>query len=311
MVGPEKIDVPSFEVANETIDYIADIANESFKRQLELDESVWRSLPFFSAVFAFVAAVVGKSAVDLPPWGESHSGKAAFLMLVFAVGSLAWSLRWFWVVLRPREYEYPSPDREILEYAKGIWQFHLGSGVSDTSKLDEKTLAEVRLLMIDQYGSAAATNREHNAVKLKARLQVLLFIMLAFALAFACQATMFINTHVGAKPAGQGVLSDGTQPKPHSVAATSGGEGAPPSSSQAGASKIGVGEGGRELLGGKHQAGGQEQALTRSPRVVAPLASRDTHPANQTFSASGGVVKDRVSENGAIRSVPIPPERKD
>lgn len=181
----------------DTIQYLGDLASESFKRQLELDDSVWRSLPFFAATFAFVATIIGKSAADVPRWGGSLYDETAMVLLVAAVGSLAWSLRWFWVVLRPREYEYPAPDDQVKTYAQAIRQFHSDSGVVGTEALDARTLAELRLFMIDQYGSASATNLRHNAVKLKARPKVLVFMLLGFALAFGCEALIFLGTHMG------------------------------------------------------------------------------------------------------------------
>lgn len=187
------------ELGVDTVKYLGDLASESFKRQLELDESVWRSLPFFAATYAFVAAIVGRAAADVPPWENGLSARLALVMLIGAVCSLAWALRWFWVVLRPRQYEYPAPDHQVKQYAEDVWNFYADSGVEDAKSLDEKTLMELRLFMIDQYGSASATNLRHNAEKLKARTKVLLFMLLGFALAFSCESTIFLSTHIGAR----------------------------------------------------------------------------------------------------------------
>lgn len=301
-------DTLSLELGDDTIKYLGDIASDSFKRQLELDESVWRSLPFFAATFAFVATIIGKSATDVPYWGESISGEIAFVMLFLAVCSLAWSLRWFWVVLRPREYEYPAPDDRVKEYASGIWQFYIESGISDAKTLDAKTLAELRLFMIDQYGNASTTNLGHNAVKLKARPKVLLFMLLGFALAFACEAIIFVKTHVGAQHVEQGVATDGTATKPDAIATTCGRKSAfaPP----AGPSEIAVGEGRRQLLGRKLQAGDQEQAVSR-PRTPVPPTSSGSSPQRPTPPLPQVIAKDRALNESTNRPVPAPPARKD
>lgn len=297
------------DLGDDTIKYLGDLASDSFKRQIELDESVWRSLPFFAATFAFVATIIGKSATDVPHWNKSTSGKIAFVMLFLAVCSLAWSLRWFWVVLRPREYEYPAPDDRVKEYASGIRQFYIESGVSDSKTLDGKTLAELRLFMIDQYGNASTTNLGHNAAKLKARPKVLLFMLLGFALAFACEAIIFVNTHVGAQPVEQGVATDGTATKPDAIATTGGRQSvsAPP----AGSSEIAVGEGRRQLLGRKLQAGDQEQAVSRPRTPVPPPTSSGSSPQRPTRPLPQVIAKDQALNEGTNRPAPTPPARKD
>jgi hypothetical protein len=45
-----------------TTEYLASVSADSFKRQIDLEESIWRSLPFFAAAFAFVAALVARAA---------------------------------------------------------------------------------------------------------------------------------------------------------------------------------------------------------------------------------------------------------
>lgn len=174
--------------------YVADLAAESFKRQVDLDESVWRSLPFFAATYAFVAALAGHAATDMPPPTCGWYAGASHLLLLLSVGSLAWALRWFWTVLRPREYEYPADDAAILHYAESIAEYHSSLGV-DRSELDGKVDVEMRRFMIDQYGSAARTNFAHNGEKMKARGRVLLFILIGFVLAFAAEALIY--THKG------------------------------------------------------------------------------------------------------------------
>ena len=180
------------ELGPETTKYLGDVASDSFKRQIELDESIWRSLPFFAATFAFVATIVGRSATDVPVWNGSIYSLSTNGFLVLAALSLAWGLRWFWTVLRPREYEYPAPDADVRGYAEQMTSYYLTLGHTGANR-DTEVAREVRLFMAAQYGSGAATNFRHNADKLKARSKVLLFMLVAFVLAFACEATIFVH----------------------------------------------------------------------------------------------------------------------
>lgn len=156
---------------------------------------MWRSLPFIAATFAFVAAVVGRAASDVPPLGWNSFAIAANVLLAVALFSLAWTLRWFWVVLRRREYEFPADDTSVRRYAEDMTEYHAALGLAD-DRLDSQVVEEMRLFMIDQYGSAARTNLRLNAVRLEARSKVLLFILIGFVLAFSCEATIFIHRDI-------------------------------------------------------------------------------------------------------------------
>lgn len=189
-VPPPNDDGP--QMGGATIEFVTNLANESFKRQLELDESVWRSLPFFAATFAFVAAITGKAAFDAPIAAFTSFSIVANATFVLAILSLAWALRWFWPVLRPREYEIPADDARVRTFAEETTAYHRQLGLAG-AELDGRVVDDLRLFMIGQYGAAARTNLGHNASRLKARSKVLLFMLAAFVLAFLCEATIFIH----------------------------------------------------------------------------------------------------------------------
>lgn len=196
-------------VGADTLEYLADLASESFKRQVDLDESVWRSLPFIAATFAFVAAITGRAASDVPHLSWGFVPVLANFLFVAALLSLAWTLRWFWVVLRRREYEYPADDAAVRSFAEDMTVYHAALGLTG-SDLDKKVLEEMRLFMVEQYGSAARTNLRLNATRLEARSKVLLFILIGFLLAFLCEATIFVQRGLSGPSEVQRVQEPGT-----------------------------------------------------------------------------------------------------
>ena len=229
-------------------------------------------------------------------WSRSPYSWLANLLLMGAVCSLAWSLRWFWVVLKPREYEYPAPDVLVRTYAEETVAFHAASGVADKD-LDAKTLTDMRLFMVDQYGSAAVTNLAHNAVKLKARPKVLFFMLLGFALAFACEATIFIHTHIGDPSVASGVASDGTAT---TDTGEGGASGALPvtAATPAGAAEVATSQGGRRLLGSEFQAGNSEQAMTRGRVLPPPQKPGSAAPQKPAPPPLQVIAKDRALNEG-------------
>lgn len=298
--------VPELEIG--TIKYLGDLASESFKRQMELDESVWRSLPFFAAIFAFVATVIGRSAIDAPKWELAFYPISTAVLLLFAVLSLGWSLRWFWIVLMPREYEYPSPDALVQQYARDTLAFHAASGV-DAADLDARTERDLRLFMMEQYGNAAAANLTHNATKLKARPKVLLFLLVSFVLAFACEATIFFNRQFGVTPIAEGNRTDDDSNPTNAPAGqitADQSDAAPTGTAPAAAS-----QGGRKLLGSQFPAGYQEQAVTRNttntstPKPGSPTPMRPTPPSPTV------VMKDRAVNLGNDKATPKPSAKPD
>lgn len=283
----------AIELGDDTIKYLGDLASESYKRQAELDESVWRSLPFFAATFAFVATIIGRSASDVPAFAWAWYPAVPTALLALSVGSLAWALRWFWVVLKPREYEYPAPDADIRQYAQGTAEFHAASGLS-IARSDAATLRDMRLFMIDQYGAAAATNLSHNAVKLKARPKVLLFMLLGFVLAFACEATIFVHTHLAAAKLAQGNKPDDTSSTPDR--ANTAAPEQPPAAS-AGAAKVAVGERRGGILGRKLASGDQDEAMTRGRNPVPP-AKPTSSPQRPAAPPLQTIAKDHALNEG-------------
>jgi hypothetical protein len=74
----------TLEIASE----LADLAERSFDRQAELDDSVWRSLPFFAAVLAIAVTVLVKVADALPAFSSKSASLFANVAFWLAVVSL-------------------------------------------------------------------------------------------------------------------------------------------------------------------------------------------------------------------------------
>ena len=180
----------------ETTQLLADLANDSFKRQAELDESVWRSLPFFGATLALAAAIIGRVASDAPLPSQLAFPLLTNVALVLSTASFGWALRWFWSVVRAREYEYPASDIDVHGYAVAMAAYYAATG-SPLADSDGQVVHELRSLMFDQYANAARTNFSHNSERMKARSQVLLFMMVGFMLAFSAEALIFVHRAAG------------------------------------------------------------------------------------------------------------------
>jgi hypothetical protein len=181
-------------ISSSAIEYLATITSDSFKRQNDLEESVWRSLPFLAAIFVFVAALLARAAEDLPEPEWRLLSIATHALLAVGLISLALVLWYLVVLLRARAYSLPAPDAEIASYAEEVSAYHRSSGVNET-EADRRGLDDLRIFMARQYGESASINRAHNATRVEARGRVLVFLFLGFLLALACEMTIFITKH--------------------------------------------------------------------------------------------------------------------
>ena len=50
---------PQYQLRSETLKFLFETSSEVFKQQSDLDESVWRSMPFIGALFGFAISVIG------------------------------------------------------------------------------------------------------------------------------------------------------------------------------------------------------------------------------------------------------------
>ncbi|MEP9361057.1 hypothetical protein [Sphingomonas sp. KR3-1] len=178
-------------MGTKTDEYLASLLSDSFKREVDADEAVWRSLPFFGAMLGLAIALLPQiyrsaaGTVELP-WGA-----LIYTLLAASIISFAISAWWFWVVIRPREYRYPPSDRAILDYTEALRAFHKGAGSAD--EWDETVRNELRTFILDEFAQTTTNNRRNNNAKLRARSQVLLFAMAGFLVAFVCEATILAS----------------------------------------------------------------------------------------------------------------------
>ena len=176
----------------ETVKYLSELAHKSFDRYNELDESVWRSLPFFAATFGLAATVASYAASRLPSLEWAAYVAISHILLLGALLCFAWAFRWFWLIIRPRSFEYPADDTLIRRYAEDVNGYHRAVGLA-AADLDKAVVRDLQEFITDQLADAARTNAANARERLAARSQALLFMMIGFLLAFCGSITTFVH----------------------------------------------------------------------------------------------------------------------
>lgn len=180
-----------------TEEYLAALFNDSYKRELDADEAIWRSLPLFAAMLGLAVAIL--PSVYRSAQAVQGSSARILLAILLAMSMLSFLVgaRWFWAVIRPRDYRYPPADAEIHNYAESLAAFYAAENDPPEPGLrDERVRNEVRGFLLDQVAQATTQNRHHNVARAKARTQVLLFVTLGFLVAFLCQIVILADEAV-------------------------------------------------------------------------------------------------------------------
>jgi hypothetical protein len=184
-----------FEFGEKTAVSLRDSASKSFDRFNELDESVWRSLPFFAAVFGFAATLIGTAIPDLPRFDTPVFAAFTHALLMLSTFSFAWAFRWFVAIIKRRSYEYPAEDSDVRSFAESLTAYHAQQGV-DVADLDAKVVHELIVIEGAQLADAARLNGLNARERLNARSLTLQFLMVGFGLALANSITIFVHSRI-------------------------------------------------------------------------------------------------------------------
>ena len=179
----------------ETSTHLRDSALRSFEHFSEMDESVWRSLPFFAAVFGLAATLIGAVFPRLPPLGESLFGVFTYIFTALAVASFGWAFRWMLAITKVRSYEFPADSREVAGYAVNLSEFHKASGLTGPA-LDIRIKTDLLRSEAEQLSEITQSNAKNVRERLKARSQALEFVMIGFALALTNSITIYVHDRI-------------------------------------------------------------------------------------------------------------------
>lgn len=172
-----------------TSEFLSGVVEESFKREVDLDESVWRTLPFFVAAFGLGLPLLGYISAATAAIQSTIVSISAHLLFGLSIAAFAWAFRWFWTVVAPLEYQYPPSDGDLLEYASELHIYHEKTGLVG-DRLDETVAEELRTFVTEQLAAATGKNRGNNALRVQARSQAILFLMVGFGLAILSEAAI-------------------------------------------------------------------------------------------------------------------------
>ena len=147
-----------------TLDHIEKTLADAYRKEIDQEENVWRSLPFFAATISFQIAAMSQVLLRLPKDGTGVWWDAV-MSLIFGGLLIAVAVAFLAASIAPARFNYISDEPALLLYAKGLNQDEMeaaaaASAASTTSSFD--ALAVLKNTLADQYAVATHHNRQIN-----------------------------------------------------------------------------------------------------------------------------------------------------
>jgi hypothetical protein len=161
-------------LGTETLKFLFETSSEAFKQQSDLDESVWRSMPFIGALFGFAISVIGSVS-------ERHDFSWSWPDILYFFAVASFSAAFFYVCLTVviRNFEYPAKSSETRDYAHKLTAWYK-TNKEHHQRIDAKVVDDMRRFMVDQLASANETNLVNVRKRLIARSRAIIFLLFGF-----------------------------------------------------------------------------------------------------------------------------------
>ncbi len=139
------------------LEYLEKLFGDAYRKEIDQEENVWRSLPFFAATLALQLAGLAQ----IRDWVGDAQGWLFWVALTFlllaALATLA-ALVFLAQSIWPARFRYATSEPELQDYVERVRATAIASGSSQ----DEATLTAVaaaRTVMVQQYAVSASNNR--------------------------------------------------------------------------------------------------------------------------------------------------------
>jgi hypothetical protein len=164
-------------------EYLEKIIAEQYKRELDQEENVIRSLPFAAAALAVLSTIMVVVRSYVPTQlGGAYTICVWMLLGLFAV-SIAVALWFLWRAMAAKRLQYLSPADELASYVTDLRNYYTALGLS-SEQIEESVVRDSRTLMIEQYTIGTVHNQKMNGERLAARTRSFQSLIIALALAF-------------------------------------------------------------------------------------------------------------------------------
>jgi hypothetical protein len=143
-----------------TIDHIEKTLVDTYRKEIDQEENVWRSLPFFAATISFQVAALSQALWRSPPSGSPGAWWDAIVALVLGSFLMIFAIAFLAASIAPAKFSYISDEPALPDYARGLDQDEQDALAHGAPPLD--ALSVLKNTLADQYSVATHHNRQIN-----------------------------------------------------------------------------------------------------------------------------------------------------
>ncbi len=182
-------------------EYLEKLFADAFRREVEQEENVLRTLPLFAALASLTLLVLREFGGDIPPIDGTWANLALHGLLIAIAAAFLYVFVFMFVALRARRYQFPDDETEIRRTADDLLDFYVNEGLPQ-AEAEAQAHRELRQQMIAQFAAAASNNRQQNERRHAARSRAFNGLTAALALSLLFVAATYIMEVVPSLPDG-------------------------------------------------------------------------------------------------------------
>lgn len=151
------------------LDHLEKTFAEAYRKEIDQEENVWRSLPFFAATLALQLAALAQ----VRDWVTGAAGFllviATILLALAGVATLA-AIALLALSVWPAEFQYVGREPAFRYYAETVRvQATNAANAGTPQQVSETALRTVKAALAEQYATAADNNRIINQARARWR----------------------------------------------------------------------------------------------------------------------------------------------
>lgn len=155
---------------NPLLDYLERTFADAYRKEIDQEENIWRSLPFFAATLALQLTAVAQ----IRDWVTSATGTilivVAILLIAAAVATMA-ALFFLALSVWPSDFRRVAREPAFRAYAEQVLEAVKRAAPAERSAQEnaEEALETVKAALAEQYSLAVDSNRVVNETRAKWR----------------------------------------------------------------------------------------------------------------------------------------------
>jgi hypothetical protein len=176
----------------DTNEYLEALMGELYKREIDQEENVVRSLPFVAVGLALLSTIMIFIAKYIPTHPLCIYTITVWIMLFLLVCLIVRIIFFLYVSVSRQTFQYIASPNILYDHATNLISYYTILGRT-SPEVTDSVIADMRTLMIQQYATGATHNQAINIARSAARGKAFGSLVLALALAFAMVVTISVH----------------------------------------------------------------------------------------------------------------------